>query len=143
MRQLAQPFPLVCGKVLVKNSSCEARLDHVILLNDRFIRLSQILTIAVNDEEFASQGRKYQTCWIFSSRPCEANFSPKLCRTQGETAELTASQGILLSSFLMCAAGFSSSDPIHSLQSLLQSPLAFWSAGGHQERHWRILKTKL
>ena len=41
-----------------------------------------------------------------SSRPREANFSPKFHCKHEETAEETASSGILLSSFLTCAAGF-------------------------------------
>ena len=48
---------------------------------------------------------KYPTCLIFEISPREANFSPKLHRTREETAELSASRGILLSSFLTCAAG--------------------------------------
>ena len=51
-------------------------------------------------EEFASRGQKYQTCLILSSRPREANFSPKFPRTREETAEQNASRGSLLSSYL-------------------------------------------
>ena len=69
-----------------------SRVGHVISLGDRSIRLSQILTIAANDEEFASRGKKYQLWLIFSSRPREANFS-KFRRMQEETAEKTASRG--------------------------------------------------
>ena len=78
-----------------------------IVLDDPLIGLSRILTVAANDEEFALQGKKYQTCWIFSSRLREANFSPKFRRTREETAEQTVSRGTLLSSFLTCAAGLS------------------------------------
>ena len=49
--------------------------------------------IAAHSEEFASRGKKYQTSLTFSSRPREANFSPKICRTREEMAELTASRG--------------------------------------------------
>ena len=68
-------------------------------------KLSSILTMAANMEEFVSRGQKYQTCLILSSRPREANFSPQFPRTREETAEQTASRGSLLSSFLKCAAG--------------------------------------
>ena len=57
-------------------------------------------------EEFARpRGKKYQTSLIFSSRPLEGNFSSKICRIREETAELTASLGILLSSFLRVCGG--------------------------------------
>ena len=61
--------------------------------------------IAAHSEEFASRGKKYQTGLIFSSRPREANFSPKIRRTREETAELPASRGILLSSLLHVCGG--------------------------------------
>ena len=51
----------------------------------------------------------FPTCLIFEISPREANFSPKLHRTREETAELSASRGILLSSFLTCAAGLTES----------------------------------
>ena len=41
--------------------------------------------------------------WDFASR---GEILTKLHRTREETAELSASRGILLSSFLTCAAGF-------------------------------------
>ena len=37
-------------------------------------------------EEFASLGQKYQACLILSSRPREANSSPKFPCTREETA---------------------------------------------------------
>ena len=80
-------------------------VSHAILLDDRLAWLSQILMIAAHSEEFASRGKKYQTSFIFSSRTREANFSPKIRRTREETAELTASRGILLSSFLHVCGG--------------------------------------
>ena len=48
---------------------------------------------AASDEEFAWQYKGCETYLIFSSRPREANFSPKFCCTREETAERTASQG--------------------------------------------------
>ena len=53
--------------------------------NARLAKLSSILTMAAHSEEFASRGQKYQTCLILSSRPREANFSPKFTRTREET----------------------------------------------------------
>ena len=81
------------------------RVSHAILLDDRLAWLSQILMFAAHSKEFASRGKKYQTSLIFSSRPREANFSPKIRRTREETAELTASRGILLSSLLHVCGG--------------------------------------
>ena len=45
---------------------------------------------ARNHEEFASRGKIYQTCLIFSSRLREVNFSSKFRHTRGETSEQTA-----------------------------------------------------
>ena len=75
-------------RVLHRTAKINKEQENV--MDDRLIRLSQILTIAANDEEFALRGKKYQTFWIFSSWPREANFSPKLRRTREQTAELTA-----------------------------------------------------
>ena len=65
----------------------------------------KVLMFAAHNEEFASRGKKYQASLIFSSQPREANFSPKICRTREETAELPATRGILLSSFLHVCGG--------------------------------------
>ena len=46
-----------------------------------------------------SRGKKISSI----KRPWETNFSPKFRPTRGETAEQTASQGILFCSFLTCA----------------------------------------
>ena len=87
------------------SSSCVTWVNHTILLDDRWAWLSQVLMIATHNKEFASWGKRYQTSLIFSSRPLEANFSPKICRTHEEAAELIASRGILLSSFLHVCGG--------------------------------------
>ena len=71
-----------------------------ILLDAWLTELSSILTMAAHSEEFDSRSQKYQTCLILSSRPREANCSPKFSRTREETAEQTASWGSFLSSFL-------------------------------------------
>ena len=76
-----------------------------ILLDGWLTELSSILKLAADSEEFASWSQKYQTCLILSSRPREANFSPKLPRTREKTAEHTASRGSLLSSFLTLCGG--------------------------------------
>ena len=72
-------------------------------------QLSCFLKCAVEfSREFhlARRNLKHQTRQIFSSRPREAKNSRKLNRTRDETAELFASRGSLLSSFLKCAADF-------------------------------------
>ena len=73
---------------------------------------------AAHSEEFASRGKKYQTSFILSSRPREANFPPKIRRTREETAELTASRGILLSSFLHVCGGLKTNKCLHILRTL-------------------------
>ena len=64
-----------------------------------------MLTSSAHDEKLASRGKNYQTRQIFVSRPREAKFSPKFCRTRAETAEQTDSRGKELSCLPQVCAG--------------------------------------
>ena len=52
-----------------------------------------MLTTSAHDEKLASRGKNDQTGQIFVSRPREAKFSPKFCRTHADYAEQTVSRG--------------------------------------------------
>ena len=79
--------------------------QNAILLATIVIWLSKMLTSSAHDEKLASRGKNYQTRQIFVSRPREAKFSPKFCRTRAETAEQTVSRGKELSCLPQVCAG--------------------------------------
>ena len=58
------------------NHWSQARMPSI-LSHAWLTELNLILTMAAHSEEFASLAQKYQTCLILSSRPPEANSSPK------------------------------------------------------------------
>ena len=67
--------------------------------------------LSAHDEKLASWGKNYQTRQIFVSRPREAKFSPKFCRTHAETAELKLSHEAKSSAvYLKCAPALRARD---------------------------------
>ena len=84
-----------------------SNIKHVGYLRFRLARQNSHQNFAAHERKRLSYlpREAFCSCWIFEISPREAKFSPKLRRTREETAELSASRGILLSSFLTCAAG--------------------------------------
>ena len=76
-----------CSPLSQSKQTKVVQSQKVVLLATFQIWLSLTLMSFAHIKKFASRGKKYPTCLILSSQPCEENFLPKFCRTREETAE--------------------------------------------------------